>query len=318
MRSHVLAGDEVDHFRVGELVSTTAVASLFRAIDTQTGTPVLIKFPNPDVETDPILSDRFKREVGIGTALNHPGLLKVIQGAHSRPYIVSEYFDGKLLRQLLKTEHKLSVDRSVKIALSICVVLDYVEGHGVVHRDLRPENIMIGANDAVKVINFGAAGMIGARKITFTTVSQAVGLSDYLAPEELSGAKTDARTDVYSLGVMLYEMIVGNTPFQGADPFDRQGVHPFDPRPGGEGSPVGLIVPVKLEQVLYNALQPNPAKRYRNASKLAADLHNLEGVAIPRRTTFIGKLKSSKLVFYGALALPPVLIFVLLLLFAKR
>jgi len=317
MRSHVLAGDEVDNFQVGELVSTTAAASLFRAIDTQTGTRVLIKFPNPDVETDPVLSDRFKREEEIGATLNHPGLLKMIQGAHSRPYIVSEYFDGKFLRQVLEAERTLSVERSIRIALKICEVLDYVEGHGIFHRDLRPENIMVGSDNTVKVINFGGAAMIGARRITFTTVSHALGISDYLAPEELSGTRTDARTDVYSLAVILYEMITGRTPFDGLNPFARPGVHPFDQKSKGNGRSLAPSVPVQLEHVLYNALQPKPAKRYRNAQRLAADLQNLERVPIRRRTTLIGKLRSSRLVFYGALALLPVLIFALLLLFAR-
>jgi len=316
MRSHVLAGDEVDHFQVVELVSTTAVASLFRGIDVQTGAAVLIKFPNPDVETDPVLSDRFKREEEIGATLNHPGLLKLIQGGHSRPYIVSEYFDGKFLRQLLESEKTLSVERSIRIALKICEVLDYVEGHGVFHRDLRPENIMVGSDNAVKLINFGSAAMIGARRITFTTVSHSLGISDYLAPEELSGTRTDARTDVYSLAVILYEMVTGKTPFDGLNPFERQRVHPFDRK--GVAKSGSASFPAQLEQVLYNSLQPNPAKRYRNAHKLAADLQNLDGVAVRRRTTLIGKLRSNRLVFYGALALLPVLIFALLLLLARH
>src|SRR5690349_17836098 len=180
MRSHVVSGEQVDQFRVEELVTSTPVASIFRATDLRREQIVLIKFPNPDVETDPVLSDRFKREEEIGATLNHPGLLKLIQGGHSRPYIVSEYFDGKFLRQMLESEKTLSVERSIRIALKICEVLDYVEGHGVFHRDLRPENIMVGSDNAVKLVNFGSAAMIGARRITFTTVSHSLGISDYL------------------------------------------------------------------------------------------------------------------------------------------
>jgi serine/threonine-protein kinase len=318
MRSHVLAGDEVDQFQIAELVSTNAVASLFRAIDTQTGKPVLIKFPNPDVETDPVLADRFKREQEIGATLTHPGLLKVIEGAHSRPCIVCEYFDGKFLRQLLESEKTLSVERSIRIALKICEVLDYVEGHGVFHRDLRPENIMVGTDTTVKVVNFGAAAMMGARRITFTTVSHALGMSDYLAPEELRGAKTDARTDVYSLAVILYEMIKGKTPSAGVNPFGRPGVHPLDRKGQSENSSSDPILPAQLEQVLYNALQPNPTKRYRNAGKLAADLQNLGQVAVRKRTTLIGLLKSNRMVLYGAVALLPIVIFALLFFLAKQ
>jgi serine/threonine-protein kinase len=318
MRSHVLAGDEVDHFQVVELVSTTAVASLFRGIDVQTGAAVLIKFPNPDVETDPVLSDRFKREEEIGNTLNHPGLLKVIPGAHSRPYIVSEYFDGTFLRQMLKSEKTLSVERSVGIALKICEVLDYVAGHGVFHRDLRPENIMVGPDNAVKVINFGGAAMMGARRLTFTTVSHALGMSDYLAPEELRGTKTDARTDVYSLAVILYEMTTGKSPFAGLNPFGRPDVHPFDQKRQSESSSLGPCLPPQLEQVLYNALQQNPAKRYRNAGRLAADLQSLERVVVRKRTTLIARLRSDRLVLYGAVALLPVVIFALLFFLARH
>jgi serine/threonine-protein kinase len=314
----VLAGDEVDQFQIVELVSTNAVASLFRAIDTQTGKPVLIKFPNPDVETDPVLADRFKREQEIAATLNHPGLLKVIDGSHSRPYIVSEYFDGKFLRQLLESEKTLSVERSIRIALKICEVLDYVEGHGIFHRDLRPENIMVGRDNAVKIINFGAAAMMGARRITFTTVSHALGMSDYLAPEELRGTKTDARTDVYSLAIMLYEMIKGKTPCAGVNPFGRPGVHPLDRKGQTESSSSDPSLPAQLEQVLYNALQPNPAKRYRNAGKLAADLQNLGQVAVRKRTTLVGRLKSNRMVLYGAVALLPLVIFALLFFLARQ
>src|SRR5258708_7831791 len=208
MRSHVAVGEEVDHFHIDRLITSTPVASMFRAIDLKTQQPVTLKFPNPDVEADPVLANRFRREEEIGRTLSHPGLLKAVgESGQSRPYMVSEWFDGQLLRSLLNAEKKLTPDRAMKIALHVCDVLDYVENHGVFHRNIRPENIMVGADDNIKLINFGTSAMIGARRITFTNLSQAVGISDYIAPEELSGKRVDARSDVYSLGVVLYEML---------------------------------------------------------------------------------------------------------------
>src|SRR5438552_16079635 len=161
MKPHVVSGDQVAQLRVEEHVTSTPVAPIFRATDLRREQIVLIKFPNPDIETDPVLSDRFKREEEIGNSLSHPGLLKVVDhDGHSRPYIVSEWFDGQLLRQVLAATKKLTPERAVKIALNVCDVLDYVEHHGVFHRDLRPENIMVGANDNIKLINFGTAAMI--------------------------------------------------------------------------------------------------------------------------------------------------------------
>jgi len=323
MRTHVLAGDEVDNFRLEELVSSTPVASTFQAIDLPTGKRVLVKFPNPDVEIDPTLSDRFKREEEISSSLSHPGLLKGIdRGAHSRPYIVSEWFDGQLLRTVLRDQKKLSPERAVRIALNICDVLDYVEGHGVYHRDLRPENIMVGANDDVKLINFGTAGVAGARRITFTSVSQAVGSSDYLAPEELAGKRGDARGDVYSLGVILCEMLMGRAPFRDSIGLQRNNVHPLArllKEPSSAAEFKSSASP-QLQHVIYRALEASPGKRYSNAHEMAHDLKNLDHLNVRDFSKGLASAspKTRKALLYFSLALIPVVIFALLLMFAKH
>lgn len=323
MRTHVLAGDEVDNFRLEELVSSTPVATIFRAVDLRTDKLALVKFPNPDVEIDPILSDRFKREEEIASSLSHPGLLKVSDsGAHSRPYIVSEWFDGQLLRSLLNDQKKLSPERAVRIALNICDVLDYVEGHGVFHRDLRPENIMVGTNDNVKLLNFGTAAMVGARRITFTSMSQAVGLSDYLAPEELAGKRGDARGDVYSLGVILCEMLMGRAPFRGSIGLQRSSVHPLARlmKDLSAATELKASASPQLQHVMYRALENSPGKRYASAHEMAHDLRNLDRLNVRDLAERLDDRSATirKALLYFGLALVPIVIFALLLLFAKH
>src|SRR6266446_10537891 len=212
------------------------------------------------MESDPAFFNRFRREEEIGKSLDHPGIMKVLaEDGRTQTYIVMEWFDGVTLRRLLDGMKKLSTDRAVRIALSICEALDYIQNHGIVHRDLKPENVMVDAPDRVKLIGFGVAAQVGARRITFTSLSQVVGTSEYVSPEELKGKRGDARSDIYSLGVMLYEMLTGRTPFPGVDPFERILRHPIPPRE------IDPSISPQLQDVTYRALEREPKNRYANA-----------------------------------------------------
>jgi serine/threonine-protein kinase len=315
MRTHVKPGELLDHYRIDEVLSHTPIASIYRATDATTQQPVLIKVPQPDMETDPVFADRFQRELEIGKSLAHPGLLKALNdGTLSRPYIVTEPFDGEPLRQLLVAQKKLSPARAEKIISGLCDVLDYVENHGIAHRDIRPENILIGTGDQVKLINFGTAAMIGARRITFANLSQSVGMSDYISPEELSGKRGDARSDIYALGVVLYEMLTGRTPFQGIDPFDRLEMHPRPPRE------IDSSISPQLQEVIYRALEPRPGDRYTNVHQMATDLRHLDQVSPKNRPTLQNakQRRPNKALLYAAIALVPIAIFALLLYLAHR
>src|SRR6202030_2939382 len=158
----------------------------------------------------------FKREEEIGKKLDHPGVMKVYpDDDRSRIYMVMEWVDGRLLRQILIQQKKLPIDRAVRITLGICDALEYIHSKGVVHRDLKPENIMVDAEDHVKLIDFGIAGKAGARRLTFAKLSQVMGSPDYISPEQVKGKRGDARADLYAVGVILYEMLTGETPFSG-------------------------------------------------------------------------------------------------------
>src|SRR5580704_18215508 len=146
-------GTQLDHYRIDELVARSGMASIFRAIDLNEGKQVGIKLPHPEMECDPGLFDRFKREIEIGVKLNHPGVMKVYDGEkRSRVYMVMEWVEGKLLRRLLGPQHKFPVERSVYITVQILKALEYIHSNGVVHRDLKPENIMVDGADNIKLI----------------------------------------------------------------------------------------------------------------------------------------------------------------------
>jgi serine/threonine-protein kinase len=295
----------------------TGSASVFRAIDLRTNNPVALKVLDPEVETDPVFFERFQREEEIGRSLDHPGILRVFaDDQRSQTYIVTEWFDGVLLRQILNAE-RLTHERAIRIALGIANVLAYIQDHGVRHRDLRPENVLIGARDQVKLINFGTAAKTGARRITFTNIAQVVGVSEYVSPEELNGKRDDVRSDIYSLGVILYEMLTCKTPFQGLSPYDRLLKCPTPPRD------IDVTISPQLQEVIYRAIERQPKNRYRNARDFAYDLANLERVRVVRRPLQPSAERAAlprwrRVTLLLAIAALPVVIFGLLLYIARH
>src|SRR5690242_18636998 len=274
------------------------------------------------MEADPVLYNRFLREAEIGAAMDHPSVMKVFtDGEHSRMYMVMEWVEGRLLRTIMSEKRKLPVERAVKITLGICDALSYIHSKGIVHRDLKPENIMVDDQDNIKLIDFGIAGKEGSRRLTFAKLSQVMGTPEYISPEQVKGKRGDARSDIYALGVMLYEMLTGKAPFQGPNPFaimnDRLLNNPIPPRE------IDPSISPQLQEIIYRALERDPKNRYPTAREFAQDLAHPDRVGVADRPE-LRDWKDRKagwprrLAFYVMLALIPVAIFGLLLWVAKH
>src|SRR5712691_6339144 len=315
-------GDKLDHYRIDGLVARSGMASIFRGTDVRDGRAVAIKVPHEEMEADPVLFDRFKREEEIGKKLDHPGVVRVLNDEErSRRYMVLEWLYGRLLRQILNEQKKLPQDRAIRITLSLCNALGYIHSQGVVHRDMKPENIMVGLDDHVKLIDFGIAANAGSRRLTFAKLTEAMGTPDYISPEQVKGGRGDGRSDVYALGVMLYEMLTGRVPFTGPNPFvimnDRLLNNPIPPRE------IDPEISPQLQEIIYRAIERDPKRRYATAREFASDLEHPEQIGISDRPELRDwKRRRSpwprKIAFYIMLALIPILIFSLLLFVAHR
>jgi len=312
----------LDHYRIEKLIARSGMASIYRGVDTRNDRPVAIKIPHPEMEADPVLFDRFHREEEIGKNMNHPGVMRVFADEdRSGMYMVMEWVDGRLLRQVINEQRPLPHDRAVKLIIRILDALQYIHDHGVVHRDLKPENVMVDDHDNIKLIDFGIASNAGSRRLTFAKLSQTMGTPDYISPEQVRGGRGDARSDIYSTGVMLYEMLTGQVPFFGPNPFvvmnDRLLNNPTPPRE------IDPTITPQTQEIIYRALEREPRNRYQHAREFAHDLEHPEEVGVSDRAEMHNwKVKRSpwprRIAFYVAMALIPVVVFGLLLWVARH
>jgi len=316
-------GDILDgRFEITDIIAKSGMASLFKANDRKTGGEVAIKVPYLQIESDPAGFDRFRREEEIGLQLDHPYILKFIPVENkSRPYLVMEYLAGQTLSELLKNVRPLPEPDAVKIASRICEALEYMHSKGVVHRDMKPQNIMLCNDGSIRIMDFGIARAQSSRRLTFVGFTPAMGTPDYMAPEQVRGSRGDERTDIYSLGAILYEMTTGEPPFGGDSAYVIMNARVTgDPQAPRKLNP--KLTPV-LEEIILHAMERDPKRRYQTAAGMRAELDDYEKVELTGRCTRlqapqIWKSRFRLLPMIIAFVSLQAVLFLLLMLYFKR
>ena len=259
----VQPGQTLDNrFLIEEVLSRSGMASIFKAKDIKTGQTVALKIPHMQFESDVAFFSRFQREAEIGKQLNHPNILKFYDvPEQSRPYIAMELLEGKTLAELMNEVRPFPIDDARQIASRICDGLSHMHEHKIVHRDLKPQNIMLLKDGSLRIMDFGIAKSMEARRLTFAGFSTTLGTPDYMAPEQVKGHRGDERTDLYSLGAMLYEMVTGSVPFEGPNPFivmnSRITGDPLAPRKRNPD------IPPEVEEIILHAMERDPRMRFQ-------------------------------------------------------
>jgi serine/threonine-protein kinase len=270
-------GQIVDRYELVEQLGEGAYAQVWRAKDTTSGTQVVMKFPMPELFGDPGLFQRYRRESEIAKRLQHPNIQRALDdGARrSEPYLVLEYVEGPNLRTWMR-EHEgpCPVQLVIEWGKQLAGALAYLHEAGIVHRDLKPENIVVSKSNQLKLTDFGTAMAKGVRRLTFKHLGQALGTPDYMSPEQIQGGRGDERSDIYSLGILLYELLCGRVPFQGDNWLAVMAAHltqsPVSPRELRPETPDGLA------EVICHAMRRFPEHRYAHASEMLYDLEHLE------------------------------------------
>jgi serine/threonine protein kinase len=282
MMREVNVGENLDQYQLTELIARSGMASIFKAVDRLSGATVAIKVPYLQFESDVVFYGRFQREEAVGRRLDHPNIIKVLTPRHkSRMYIAMEYVDGISLRAIMRNERPLKTERALDFARQVCDAMVYMHSQGVVHRDLKPENVLVTAEGRVKIMDFGIALDESARRLTWSGLSTTIGTPDYMAPEQVSGRHGDARTDVYALGTMLFEMLTGELPFAGTNVYSMMRAKTSeDPQPPSHFVPA---IDPHLQEIILRAIERSPRNRYPSAAEMLADLNAPERVQITGR-----------------------------------
>lgn len=270
-------GQTIDHYEIKEELGEGAYAETYKACNKQTGRVVMLKSPNPLMFSDPQVYQRFRRETEVAQRLDHPGVQRSLdlQDNHKEPYLILEYIEGKNLRHHMQDfKDKIPVNMIIDWGRQLARALAYIHSRGIVHRDLKPENVLVGVDGTLKIVDFGTALLIGARRLTWRHLSESIGTPDYMSPEQIQGKRGGSQSDIYSWGVMFYELLTGHVPFEGDNWLAVMAGH-LKRAPKRIRKLRNDISPM-LEAVVMKAMRRYPENRYKSAEALLADLDNLD------------------------------------------
>ena len=290
-------GARIDHYEIIRMLGHGGMNKVYLAEDVANQQKVVLKFPNDDLIGNVGVFERYKREAEIGSRLNHIHLQRLLNTDEERSeqYLVMEYIQGRTLREVLDERNPplFPQQEAVRLGIQICEALAYAHERGVFHRDVKPENIMILDDGNIKIIDFGVALLEGARRVTWRGLSGTVGTPDYMSPEQLKGERGTASSDIYAVGVMLYEMLCGHVPFEGENVFAVMNQHVSQ-------DPPSLLhcnphVSPALATVVMRAIRRDPDKRYKHIEEMLHDLQHLDTVTpvhyTPERQRFSGRTR---------------------------
>jgi len=269
---HQLGG----RYEIGDLLGRGGMAEVHIGRDARLGRAVAVKMLRPDLARDPSFQARFRREAHSAASLNHPAVVAVYDTGEDEfagnpvPYIVMEYVEGSTLRDLLASGRRLMPERALEIVDGVLAALAYSHAHGIVHRDIKPANVMLTRAGDVKVMDFGIARAVADQSATMTATSAVIGTAQYLSPEQARGEQVDARSDLYSTGCLLYELLTGRPPFVGDSPVSVAYQHVREePQPPSSLDP---DVPAAVDAIVMRALTKDREQRYQNADQMRADI----------------------------------------------
>ena len=267
------------------------MAEVYRAHDIRLDRVVAIKTLRTDLARDQTFQARFRREAQSAASLNNPSIVAVYDTGEDEdmatgipvPYIVMEFVDGRTVRDLLQSDHRLLPERSLEIIDGVLGALDYSHQSGIVHRDIKPGNVMVTRNGDIKVMDFGIARAMSDNQATMTQTAQVIGTAQYLSPEQARGERVDARSDLYSTGCLMYELLTGRPPFTGDSPvaiaYQHVRENPVPP------SVVDPDIPSWADAIVLKAMAKDPADRYQSAAEMRMDVQRaMNGMAVAAPT----------------------------------
>src|SRR6186713_2347507 len=265
-----------DRYELGEILGFGGMSEVHIARDVRLHRDVAVKVLRADLARDPSFYLRFRREAQNAASLNHPAIVAVYDTGEERgssgetlPYIVMEFVNGRTLKEVLAHEGRLQPRRALEITSEICAALEFSHRHGIIHRDIKPGNVMLTQTGQVKVMDFGIARALASGASTMTQTSAVIGTAQYLSPEQARGESVDARSDVYATGCVLYELLAGQPPFIGDSPVSVAYQHVReDARPPSD---INREVPPEVDAIVLKALAKNPLNRYQSSQEMRAD-----------------------------------------------